>query len=292
MGDKTSQMLTPPTSSHNAVAVAMDLIPRRLLKASDDKEDAFNHDVSSLLHLKEYDRTRFENLDFTRCNDDVIREVLPSSHNKSTTTFPYRCRSSLYLIRKHVRGEMSNNLLSLETKEFAHEYRPTPYCINLTKMEMKRYAKNWGDRENNGFENLVREAAFNYAKNIDSAPTTLSIYNKNTKRVFCYVRRVSNIKNLRKDYDNYAFVSPSCGSKGTKSESSGLCSDCESFRDVLMRKIRLKSPRTDGNNQQVVHPNHRNDYLEQSTPSKLMIKSIHQTTQIKSLQTNLHNVKA
>ena len=36
---------------------------------------------------------------------------------------------------------------------------------------MKRYAKNWGDRENNGFENLVREAAFNYAKNIDSAPT-------------------------------------------------------------------------------------------------------------------------
>ena len=273
----------------------MDLIPRRLLKASDDKEkeDAFNHDVSSLLHLKEYDRKRYENLDFTRCNDDVIREVVPPrSHIKSITTFPYRCRSSPYLIRTYAHEEMSNNILSMETKEFAHEYRPTPSCVNLTKTEMKRYAKKWGDTENNGFEILVREAAVNYAKNIDSAPTTLSIYNKNTKHVFCYVRRVSNIKNPHKDYDNYAFVSPSCGSKGTKSESSGLCSDCESFRDVLMRKIRLKSPRTDGNNQQVVHPNHRNDYLEQSTPSKLMIKSIHQTTQIKSLQTNLHNVKA
>ena len=135
MGDKTSQMLTPPTSSHNAVAVAMNLIPRRLLKASDDKEkeDAFNHDVSSLLHLKEYDRKRYENLDFTRCNDDVIREVVPPrSHIKSITTFPYRCRSSLYLIRKHAHGEMSKNLLSMETKEFAHEYRPTPSCVNLT----------------------------------------------------------------------------------------------------------------------------------------------------------------
>jgi len=180
MGDKTSQMLTPPTSSHNAVAVVMDLIPRRLLKASDDKEDAFNHGVSSLLHLKEYDRKRYEDLDFTRCNDDVIREmVLPRSHTKSITTFPYRCRSSPYLIRTYAHEEMSNNILSMETKEFAHEYRPTPSCVNLTKTEMKRYAKKWGDTENNGFEILVREAAVNYAKNIDSAPTTLSIYNKN-----------------------------------------------------------------------------------------------------------------
>ena len=126
------------TSNHDAVAVATEQIPRRLLKTSDDKEDAFNHDVSSLLHLKEYDRTRYENLDFTRCNDDVIREVLPRSHNKSTTTFPYCCRSSLYLIRKHVRGEMSNNLLSLETKEFAHEYRPTPSCIKWKWRDMPK----------------------------------------------------------------------------------------------------------------------------------------------------------
>ena len=166
----SSTPLPVQDSSSNTVVS----LNRSLLRTDTGKIDASILSVEQMQYMSECEKHMYEKLDFTRCKDDVIYDVVFNgviiNTVKTCSYIPSKYRKSPKLVRDFVRlSKKDRERTKLE--DFDHFFNPTDtqnvnatdrQCMYLTRSIMKIGSKNvtWNQEEEEGYDSLIRTSIY------------------------------------------------------------------------------------------------------------------------------------
>ena len=240
-------------------------LPRSLCVASFGRIDASQFNATQLTHMKQENTHDWDLLDFSRCDDTLIWQVVKSRVPQSSgcpVPLDYRCSAKVIIqfssLSSKIRAEKYTESLRVQ-KEIQPPTRTEDQhnchsCYLMRKDVLKIGASEWNDEYNVGYDILVKQAMRNKAdamKPTNSGnPHLPKICNSDgmlwhKKKEHYYISYfLIKARPTRKKYkskhnvcDDYAFCSPGCN-HGHVDMNSLLCPECDKLRKDLRRRCK------------------------------------------------------